>query len=225
MTIITKALLTFKSLSSSEKIIFGNHAIASLTAAALLTPNPFKNLLITVDELQALNDALTIAANGMINGGRAASAALKEARVAWNDGFTIAANGVSDAAQNVPSIIVAGGFIPTKFSRSATPLPGSIDDYTANPTGKNGNIIARTKKGASDASNYVTAALPPGATISFQQDTMIITVNGLNIYIAAHTTREIELYSLSIATSYTLNTYGFNTRGSGPSASVQVKPI
>jgi hypothetical protein len=220
-----KALLSFKKLSPSEKITFGNNAIALLTLAELLTPNPFRNLLITIAELKSLNDALATAANAMLNGGKAASAALKEAVIEWNTGFSTAANGVSDAAQGVSTVIIAGGFNPSKNFKSPKQLPGAITDYKANPTGKNGNIIINSKKGAPNASDYVTTIVPPGVTVNFQQNTMIITVNGVNVYIAAHTTRELEVYNLPLEIVYTVNTYGFNSAGSGPAASSEVKPI
>jgi hypothetical protein len=220
----TKALLTFKNLNPSEKITFGNGTIAALTAAGLLPINPFANLLITVAELKSLNDALAAAANGMLNGGKAASNALKDAVKQWNAGMTTAANGVSDAAQNVSSVIIAGGFNPSKNSRSPKPTPGQITDYTVYGTGKNGNIIINTKTGAPNASSYVTAVVPPGVAINFQQNTMIITVNGVSVYIAAHTTRELEIYNLPTLIVYTAKTYGCNTKGSGPAASGQVIP-
>jgi hypothetical protein len=223
MANIPKAALTFKTLKAESKIAFGQHVIASLTAAALQT-NPFANLLITIAELQELTNSLSAATADMLNGGKAASAALKEATTAWNEGYTIASSGVSDAAKGVISVIVAGGFSPTKTTRTPKPIAGALTNYVVTPKAKKGAIAINAKKGSLNASGYVTVAMPDGIDIAFQQNTMVITVNGIKIYIAPHTTRENEIYDLPSVSVYNVTTCGFNGSGMGPASKAKVVP-
>jgi hypothetical protein len=227
MSFIPKALLSFKKKSSTGKISFGESVINALTAILISISNPFTALPLKIADLQALNDALSDAAVNMENGGKSASIAMKAAVAAWNDGFTLTANYVSLVAANSPAtsttIINQAGFVPSKATRSAKPKPGALDSFTATINGKKGAIISKVKA-ATYATGYVMAATPASATVAYEGDTMIITMGGQSIYIAAGTNKDMEMYNLPGQMVYNVNMYAFNSTGSGPASTDQVTP-
>lgn len=227
MKLVPKASLSFKLESAASKTTFGTNVINCLTPvlAAKKSRLSAGDLPIPVTELKALNDNLTTAVANNVNGGRAASAALKAAVAAWNNAYTQTAKFISNEADGDPSLILECGFIPTKSESAPFPKPGPVANFRATINGSKGAIIAGTKKGVPYSKAFVVAALPPGATASYVQDTMIITIGDSSIYISANTRGETELYNLPSGVPYNVSMYAINSSGSGPAtAGKQVIP-
>ena len=220
MKLVPKASMAFKLDSAGSKTGFGSNVVNCLTPvlAAKKSKLSASDLPVPVAGLQAINDSLVIAVANNINGGRAASAALKAAIVAWNEAFSQTAKFISNEADGDPALILACGFIPTKSESAPVPKPGPVANFGATINGSKGAIIAGTKKGVPNSKAYVVAALPPGASANFVQDTMIITMGDSSIYLSVNTRGETELYNLPSGIAYNVTMFAVNSAGSGPAA-------
>ncbi len=85
MQLTPKASLAFKLEPNSYKTTFGSNVITCLTPvqAAKKGVKNFSDLPLPVAQLKILNDNLITAVANRVDGGRAASAALKTAKAAW----------------------------------------------------------------------------------------------------------------------------------------------
>ena len=63
---------------------------------------------------------------------------------------------------------------------------------------------------------HIVTALPQGATISYLENTAIITIGTENIYIGAYTGKGTELYNLVSAKPYSVSMFSVNAAGHGP---------
>ncbi len=54
---------------------------------------------------------------------------------------------------------------------------------------------------------YIYFALPDGVTVSFTENTMILTVEGKNIYVNAATQKKTEMYNLPSSAAFNVGMY------------------
>ena len=227
MQLTPKASLAFKKESPSAKTTFGSNVITCLTPLLMAKKGvkTYTDIPIPVAELTTINDNLITAVAARVDGGRSSAAALKTAKAAWNEAFTITANYISAQAEGSEEAIIEAGFIPTKSQTQPKPKPGQASAFKATINGSKGAIIAGTNKGVPTATAYVITALPPGAQISYVNDTIIITVGESSIYLSANTRGKAELYNLPSGVPYTVSMVAINAAGNGPaSVSQQVIP-
>ena len=218
MKLIPKASLAFKLKNAPSKTTFGQNVITALTplVTAKKSIANFSDMPVPVAELQVLNDSLVAAVAATVDGGRAAAAALKAAVIAWNAGFAATANFISAEAEGNPMLILAAGFLPTKGETQPAQKPAAITNFKATINGTRGSIVASSANGDSNAKAYVVTAVPPGATVSYSQDTVIITINGATIYLSAKTRRDTELNNVPSGVAYSVSMFAINSAGSGP---------
>lgn len=227
---ICTASLAFKKETPEDKVAFGTNVInmlgptpppvASKLLAKLLTDLP-----VPVADLEDVNNRLW-AANGAAKSGAFVDVeALANVVTEWNQDFTLTANFITTMAAGNPEIIRAAGFVPTKTEAQKQPAAGATTDFVAHTNGKKGAIVARAKKKVSLAKAYVFSAVPDGVEVSYAGNVMVLTVGDKNIYVTAHTKKNVELYNLPSGVKYNVSMYGFNSAGSGGAApSQQVIP-
>ena len=66
------------------------------------------------------------------------------------------------------------------------------------------------------ADSVIYAALPPEAEVSYNGNTMIITIGDKSVYVIADTRRQTEFCNLPSNTAYSVSAYAVNSAGSGP---------
>lgn len=216
-----KASLAFKKSNISDKVKFGGNVTNALAPSeakgSLLTPD----LPVPVSELVQLTADLSAADEGLVNGGRNARQAANNAVAAWDEAFTATANYITMIANSDAFTISRAGFKPTKAVREKKPLPGAATTFKATINGKKGAILTGAARGVAGASAHVVTALPPGATITYQENTVVITVGNENIYLGAFTGKGTELYSLVSGKPYAVSMFSFNAAGLGPATPYQ----
>ncbi len=218
---IINASLAFKKYSFSQKATFGTNVTTALELDATQTPPLFPDLPVPVATLNILSGNLFEAVQGLVNGGRNAKEAAKMANEAWDAAFTATAIYVSMASANNSQSVSLSGFIPTKGTREKKQIPGVAATFKATINGTKGAILAGAKTKVPRAIAHIVTALPPGATISYLENTAIITIGTENIYIGAFTGKGTELYNLDSAKPYAVSMFSVNAAGHGPATSPQ----
>lgn len=225
MKLVSKASLAFKKKRAAIKVPFGLNVINSLTAIFVPDNQNAKalstDLPVPITELQALNDALNLALTNSQTGTHAAIAAVKVAVANWNVGFTSTAIFITSIAHGDAVFIRTAGFVSTKSESQPSQRPGPITDFKAIINGTKGAIIAGAKTSVFAARGYVFSALPEGATISYNDNTMVITVGDKVIYINVSTQKQTELFTLPSGVPYNVSGYAINSAGSGPATAMQ----
>lgn len=224
MQLTPKASLQFKIENVSYKTTFGQNVVNCLTPLATGKNSKYavEDLPVPVAELKTLNDNLIAAAAARVDGGRAAANALKNATIEWNAGFTATANYITVQAAGNAADIISAGFIPTKSQTQSQQKPGAITNFMATINGSKGAIIADGRKGVPTAKGYVVTSLPPGATISYVGDTVIITAGDAKIYLSVKTKGKVELYNLPSGVPYSVSMFAINSAGNGPATTGHV---
>lgn len=224
MKLVSKASLAFKKMRSPVKVTFGLNVINSLTGiftAGTGAKISATDLPVPIAELQALNDTLNLAVTNAQTGTHAAIAAVKIAVANWNTGFTTTAIFITSVAQGDEAFIRTAGFVPTKSESQPSQRPGPITDFKATINGTRGAIIAGAKTRVFAASLYVFSAVPDGVTVSYNDNTMVITSGDKVIFITAGTQKQAEIFSLPSGVSYNVSGYAINRAGKGPATSTQ----
>ena len=224
MKLNCKTSLAFKKYKPAEKPPFGSNVIAALspqTQSKQAAAAAYPEMPVPVADLQTINDALAAAITAALTGNHSSVAAVKAAIAAWNNAFTLTANYVTSIANCDESIIRSAGFVPTKSETTPTQKPGAVTGFKATINGSKGAIIAGSKTGVPEAGAYLYSALPDGADVTYNGNTMIITVAGKSIYIMADTHRQAEFYNLPSGVPYNVSVYAVNRAGSGPAATSQ----
>lgn len=222
------ASLGFKKENPEQKVAFGANVVAMLGglvpakggASSLYTTMP-----VPVADLEDVNNRLFDANGAAKTGAYLAEATLENVVAEWNEKFSLTAVFITSVAASNAEVIRAAGFVPTKSEAQKQPAAGGITGFTAQTNGKKGAIVARSKKKASMAKGYVFSAVPDGVDVTYEGDVMVLTVGDKNIYITAHTKKNVEIYNLPSGIPYNVSMYGFNSTGSGGAApSQQVIP-
>ncbi len=222
---VIKCSLYFKKEVLSENVKFGGNVLKALQTDAANENPLFPDLPVSLKALTDDNIALGAADTGLINGGRTAREAANKAKKAWDVDMTSIANYVSTVANGNSQVVALAGFIPTKGTRQRQSIPDASTSFSAKINGTKGAIIAGSKKKVARSKAHVVTALPPGATISYTENTAVITIGDQNIYIGAFTGKETELYSLKSATPYSISMFSINAAGHGPATvATQVIP-
>ncbi len=225
MVRVQKASLAFKKENASVKTTFGSNVINCLAPAITATKKVqpvFADLPVPVATLQQINDNLVTALANKVNGGRAATQALKTAVADWDTSFTSTANYISVVAAGDAATVLSAGFIPTKSQTQPLPKPGAITNFTATINGTKGTIIAGSKKSVAAAKIFVITAVPPGAQVDYVNDTVIISIGETSVFLTATTRKESEMFNLPSGVPYSVSMFGVNAAGNGPAAPAQV---
>ena len=219
--VVARASLKFKSLPADKKVTFGGGVVTKLTAAFTDPKNPFTDMPYTPAELKGYNDTLNTAAEGMLNGGKDASTAMKKAVKKWKEVFGDTGNAVTIVAQasdDIEGTILLAGFDPTKTGKGKRPLPGEINEFSARINHKAAAITVKAKKVSDDATGYLYTAVPEDARISYNGDVTIISVGDKDIYISVATKKEIDIAMLPKGVVYNVTMQAFNATGCGTAA-------
>ncbi len=68
---------------------------------------------------------------------------------------------------------------------------------------------------------YISCAMTPGVTISFAENTMILIVDGKNVYINVTTQKKTEMYNLPNAATFNVGMFAVNSAGIGLATALQ----
>ena len=201
-----KASLAFKPQKAAQKPTFGNSIINGLTPPAQgeqdADPWPFNDLPVALKDLDAINNDLNDAVTEALTGNHSAIANVKNVVAAWNIAFTLTANYVSTVANGDATIIRKAGFVPTKGETSPMQKPGAVTGFNATINGSKGAIIAGATKALPDVCTYLYSAVPDGVTVTYNGNTMIITVGDKCIYLLPDTHKQTELCNLPSGVPY-----------------------
>lgn len=217
MKLTVRASLTFKRSKTSEKPVFGANVITSLTAAA----TTFPSLPVPIAQLTTINTQLAQAIASALSGNHSAVADVKVKAAAWDVAFTKTAVYVTSVANGSDVIVRSAGFVPTKSETSPVQKPTAVANFKATINGSKGAIIAGSKNAVPEAKAYVYTAAPEGVNVSFNDNTMIITVGDKTVYVIADTQKQTEFFNLPSGTPFNVNMYALNSAGSGPASAAQ----
>src|SRR4051812_8503841 len=200
----------------TQKTSLGKTIITNLGDNAATFPAPP----IAITQLTSINNSLIDAELAAQSGDLVAKANLKLRKKEWNDAFKLTANYVNYIANGNESIIVLAGFESTKSETSPAQKPGVASDFKATVNGTKGNIAASW--GAVDgAKAFVVTALPANASVTYNGDTMLLTVGDTTIYVLVSTGRKVEISNVPVGTSVAVSVYAVNSAGTGPAANGQ----
>ncbi len=224
MQLSSRASLAFKKEKPPVKVTFGNNVVNSLTPPATSAKGVkamYPDIPIPVASLQQLNDALALAIADSLTGNHSAIAAVKDAVYEWDNAFGTTANYITSMADGSEATIRAAGYVPTKSESQPAQKPGAATNFKATINGMKGAIIAGAKKAVPEAAAYVYAAFPEEAVVTYNSNTMIITIGGKSIYISADTRKQTELYNLPSGVPHNVTMFAINSAGTGPASAVQ----
>jgi hypothetical protein len=221
MKLICKVSLKFQKLPLLKRPVFGGNIINSLKELAATPGNLFTELPVSLDNLKKANDKLAGALANARTGSHVAMAAVKIAGVAWNADFKLVGAYINTIAIGQPQLILSTGYLPTKSESQPRQKPLAITDFKITPTRSKGTITAGSIDGLANIPAYIMGAVPAGAVVSYNGNTMIITIGGQNIYIAASTRAQTQIKSMSTAQPYNVFMYCINSAGIGPSTPMQ----
>jgi len=224
MKLKARASLGFKRQKPSSKPTFGDSVINALAPPVTSKKKEallWEDLPVPVPDLVILNDNLNAAVSDALTGSHTASASVKNAVKEWNAAFTRTANYITTLAAGDEEVIRLAGFVPTKTESQPKQKPGAIVGFKATINGSKGAIIAGTKIATRNSRAYVFAALPEGATVVYNGNTMEISLGGKTIYITVDTRKLTEIYNLPSKTAYNVSMYAINSAGSGPATASQ----
>lgn len=220
MKLTSRVSMAFKKDKPVDKVKFGSGVLACLSPASASATYP--NLPIPVADLQLLNDTLNASVVAVqTTGSRQSKTALKNAAADWTSAFGITGTYISMVAQGNEQTITEAGFVPTKTATQPTQKPGLATDFQATINGFKGAILAGMQTPVTEAAAYVYYALPDGVSVSFSENTMILTVDGKNIYINTATQRKTEMYNLPSSAAFNVGMYAINRAGAGPATATQ----
>ncbi len=229
MVLNPKASLDFKRKNPEAKVSFGSKVIGGLTPDQLQKAKATQSdLPVPVADLQDVNDRLQAAITSAGTGNYAAISDVKTIAKEWSGKFGLTANFITTVAQstdNPAGFILSVNFVPTKTETTPTVQPGAVDNFYVTINGTKGAIIAGGKKPTVGAMANVFVAFPDGVTVSFSNNTMIITTEDKSIFINVDTQRQTKMYGLTSAQQYNVCAYGVNRKGHGPvSATLEIVP-
>lgn len=220
MKLQCKVSFLFKGFKPVDKVKFGAGVLSCLTPPLVTASYP--NLPIPVADLQLLNDTLNASVVAVqTTGSRQAKTALKNAAADWTSAFAITGAYISMVAQGNAQTITEAGFIPTKTVTQPTQKPALATDFQATINGFKGAILAGMQTPVPQAAVYVYYALPEGASVSFSENTMILTVGDKTVYINAATQKKTEMYNLPSSAAFNVGMYAVNRAGAGPATATQ----
>ena len=220
MKLQCKVSMAFKSAKPVDKVKFGSGVLACLLPAKVTASYP--NLPVPVADLQLINDTLNASVVAVqTTGSRQSKTALKNAAADWTSAFGITGTYISMVAQGNEQTITEAGFVPTKTVTQPTQKPGLATDFQATINGFKGAILAGVQTPVPEAAAYIYYALPDGVTVSFSENTMILTVDGKNIYINTATQKKTEMYNLPSSAAFNVGMYAVNRAGAGPATATQ----
>ena len=229
MLLQPKSSLTFKKLIPEKKVGFGNKVIGGLSPEQLKKAKANgSELPVPVADLQALNDRLNTAIASAGTGNHVAISKVKAIAKEWSSKFGLTADYITSVArgtENPVGVIRAAGFVPTKTESTPTVEPGPLDNFYTTINGTKGAIIAGGKKATPGAVANVFVAFPDGVTVSFSNNTMILTTESKTIFINVDTQKQTKMYGLNSAQQYNVCAYGVNRKGHGPvSPTMEIVP-
>ena len=231
MKLICKASLAFKKSRPAEKVGFGENVIHSITPVPPTDTkkktklDDIENFPYSPAQLQEINDQLSAAYTDSLTGNHTAKASLQNAIVAWDYASGVTANYVSTLAEGDATIIRMAGFVPTKSESTPAPRPGAPLNFNATVNGTKGAIVAGSQWAVPGAKVYLYIALPDGMSISYVENTIVVTVGDKTAYMVVDTTRQTEMYNLPSGVPVNVSMIAVNAAGNGPaSPSVKVIP-
>ncbi len=96
------------------------------------------------------------------------------------------------------------------------------NSFQASINGFKGAIISGSKTAVSNAASlYISYSMTPGVTVSFAENTMILTVDGKSVYINVTTQKKTEMYNLPNAATFNVGMFAVNSAGIGPATALQ----
>ena len=210
----------FKKAKPADKVKFGSGVVKCLSGpTALLT---YPNLPIPVADLEAVTLSLNNAVVAdQSTGSRQSRTALKNAVADWVNTFGLTGSYINMVAQGNDQTIADAGFLSTKTNSHPRPKPSLAADFQATINGFKGAILAGCKTPVHSAAAYAYYALPNGASVTFSENTMIITMDGKSCYVTVATQKKVELYNLPSTTTFKVGMYAINGSGAGPATGLQ----
>lgn len=218
MKITTHVSLAFKDFRFSEKNFFGAGVINALSGTnkdGEPVINFFPNLPVPLNELKSINDKVGSDLAKARTGLYVAKASLRKSIQAWDNAFSLTARYVNFIAQGSASLILLAGFSTTKTERLPKPKPQMATSFKATIGSNRKSITAGIKKAVDDAAAYVFAAVPDGVNINYNDKSMIIEVEGKQIFINAVTKKKTDFYNMPAGVVYKVSMYAINNAGMG----------
>ena len=223
MQLKPKASLAFKKTKPSAKPSFGTNVINSLDTIVTAANARFAvaDLPVPVATLLTINNDLAAAISDALTGNHTAVASVKDAVTAWNEAFTLTANFISTNADGSIPAIREAGFVPTKSETTPAQKPGAAANFKATINGSKGAIMAGSKTAVAGATAYLYTAAPDGVAISYNGNTVVITVGEKSVYIVADTKKQIEICNLPNGLPLNVSMVAVNAAGTGPATAPQ----
>lgn len=216
MILKQKVSLAFVEEPATIKTSLGASVINGLTENA----EKFPALPVSLLNLTLINNKLTAAVLAAATGEHVAAADLKTTEKTWDANFRATANYVSIIANGDTAIIRMSGFIPTKPETTPIQRPDALQALQVNVNGTAGSVAASCAP-ADGARAYVFTALPEEASVSFNGDTMIITVGETKVYVQVNKKRKAKFNNLVSGKKMKVSVYAMNSAGIGALANGQ----
>jgi hypothetical protein len=212
----TNASMAFIKSTPTEKSSLGQTVIEALTTNAATFPH----LPISIATLTTNNSDLIAALLAARSGEHLALAYLYAIVRTWNTNFRYTAKYVSLVANGVPATVILGGFVPTKSETTPASKPVAPSPVAVSINGTKGNFSAACPA-VSGAISYVFTAAPEGASVNYNDDTMMITVGGLTVYVIVSTRGKADFCNVPSGTEMNVSAYAVNSAGCGSPANGQ----
>ncbi len=211
--------LSFLKLGYSAKGTFGSNTIAQLTANGEKFPDlPFTIVLLTL-----YNANLIKATTAHLKGGALEQTQLTTTVKIWNAAFKKTAGYVNFISNGDETLILEGGFIPTK--NTSNPKPKNNFQSALNiaiPQGTKGGFTASSDKNSiSKGNGNVFMSFPADATISQSGDLIRITLGSDTVYIAIKKAGEVQFDNLVKGNPLNVTVLSFNSSGCSIMAPLQ----
>ncbi len=211
-----QASLAFIDETPSQKTPFGQTVINALDDSA----GTFSNPPIDLATLTTNNSDLAAAVLAAKTGERTAEANLQNVEKAWNNNFRLTAGYVSIVADGNEATIRLAGFVPTKGETSPAQVPVIPSNLKALLNGNKGSFTASCPA-VNGAKAYVFAAVPEGASITYNGDTMMVTAGDKTVHIKVSTRSRAQFANLLSGAQVAVSVYAVNSAGSGAAANGQ----
>ena len=216
---IAQVSMSFLKLGYSAKGTFGSNTIAKLSSNG----EKFPDLPFTVVLLTLYNTNLIKATTDHINGGALEQTQLTTAVRVWNAAYKKTAVYVNFISNGDETLILEGGFIPTKTSTNPKPKNNFQSDLNVDiPSGTKGGFTATTDmKSISKGDGNVFIGFPTDATISQSGDLIRINLGSDTVYIAIKKASEVQFDNVVKGIPLNVTVLSFNSSGCSIMAPLQ----
>ncbi len=212
----SNASMAFIKETPAQKASFGQNVVNGLAA----NPETFNTLPIALTELTANNTALSAAVLAAKAGDHVAVANLKAVLKVWNTSFRVMARYVSFIANGNEGTVRLAGFTPTKSETTPSQKPGATSRLGLSVNGSKGNFTAVCPS-VKGATSYVFAAAPEGGSVTYNGETMQLTLGDKTFYVLVSTRGRADFTNVPSGLELSVSVYAVNSAGSGPAANGQ----